>query len=76
MSKELIEQLREMGGRLRREAADLLEKQAAEIEELKATPPDKREDYPSEEHAERAARIFARDTQQLKVVPKTQKEGE
>ena len=27
-------------------------------------------DFPSKEHADRAARIFARDTQQLKVVEK------
>jgi hypothetical protein len=27
-------------------------------------------DYPSEEHAHRATRLFARDTQQLKVMPK------
>jgi hypothetical protein len=27
-------------------------------------------DYPSEEHAKSAVRLFARETQQLKVVPK------
>lgn len=36
MGSELVARLREMGGRLRLEAADLLEAQQAEIERLNA----------------------------------------